>query len=960
MSSKPETVERELHELRRQFRELKREHQVLSEKYERTRAREKAKERLGDISTQAVVSFTPSGNVARCNMAFATLLGAVPEALTGSDLRSELSSAALQRLHTLLDTIQRQGESRGNPWSVEPRDGPSVWLLLDGVFLGGDPEQGTVYCALRPAPGDDATQSLLEDTSHFRTMFYEDPAIRLLIDPERQEIVDANNAAVEFYGYNRQEFQGLPLSSVNPLMKRGLDRALERTRESSRKHFRFKHILKNGEIREVDVFSGPLEMQGRKFVYSVVHDATEWRRAERRLREYSALLSGIMQNSAPMIYAKDRAGRYIYCNVSMCNYLERPQEEILGRTDRELFPEDRAREHRRWDWMTMETGEASTHEVLVWHEDREYYWMVTKFPMRDERQRIFGVCGISTDITERRVAEREVEAMNQQLAAVNEQLLASNEEMQGEVERRRLMEQELREREAQVRGILRAAPVGIGMQRNGVVRWSNEQLAHMLGHTREELDGMSAAKLYPSDAEHARIQRFKEEQLGSHGSSSVETRLRHRDGFELDVLLSFSSLRSGEPDEGVIFSALDVTERNRFVRELERTRDAAEVASRAKGEFVANMSHEIRTPLNGIMGMLQLMGITALTEEQKEYVDTALDSARGLMSVLNDILDFSLIESGKLVLRREPFHLREYLQPVVVMFREQAAFKGLDFVLDIHPDVPEGLSGDPGRLRQVLFNILGNAIKFTHEGEVRLSIYPMERPPAMRRAGLLMAVEDTGIGVPEDKLERVFDTFTQADGSHTRDYQGTGLGLAIVRRLLQIMGGEVTMTSRLGKGTTVWFCVPLDIRRSGSVQERDAHHLESAPWRVLVVEDNRVNRVMLQRFLKKLGATVTAVENGKHALDSLALDTFDVVLMDVQMPVMDGIAATRAIRAGKAGPRNRDVPIAALTAHAMSGDRDRFLDSGMDDYLAKPVSLESLARLIQRLTGKASGQGAPN
>ena len=332
---------------------------------------------------------------------------------------------------------------------------------------------------------------------------------------------------------------------------------------------------------------------------------------------------------------------------------------------------------------------------------------------------------------------------------------------------------------------------------------------------------------------------------------------------------------------------------------------------------------------------------------------TALESSRGLMSVLNDILDFSLIESGKLVLRREPFRLREYIQPVVIMFREQARARGIDFQVDIHEAVPEGLSGDPGRLRQVLFNVLGNAVKFTHEGEVRLEIYPAEPLGDSRRARLLIAVSDTGIGIPEDKLEQIFETFTQADGSYTRDYQGTGLGLAIVRRLLQIMGGEVAVASRRGQGTTIYICVPLDLRRSRAHIQKKRHSaadLGSARARGRGQPGQPDHAPAVPAEARSRGSWLRKTVAARW--DALVDGRFDLVLMDVQMPVMDGIEATRRIRAGEAGARNRDVPIAALTAHAMAGDRDRFLEAGMDDYLSKPVDLDALVQLMRRLLGK--------
>ena len=938
--------------LQKELLRLQRENDLLRAKNEAIKGELHAFRQLCSISPLACLEIDQTNHITLANRSWASLLGSTPEEVIGRRPEDFLTSFSAQDFSDLLEELHDLGHVYGREWLLETPDSAPVRLHMDGV-LQHDAAGRSALCLLRPAPDDAEALSILLEASHFRSLFLDDPAIRLLIDPHTLTIVDANRAACRFYGYTQPEFAGMPLTHINQLSPGALKRALAKAQGADRAQFRFRHRLKSGEVRHVDVISGPLSVRGRRFVYSLVRDATEDRRSERRLREYMALLTGIMNNSSPMVYAKDKTGKYIFCNARLSEYLGLPEEEIVGRTDRQLFPADRAKEHRDWDLKVLKAKTPMDHEVRVEQGGRIFYWLVTKFLLRDADGRILGVCGISTDITDRKLAAREVEAANQQMTAMNEQLRTSNRELHNEIERRKLIERELRERETLVRGILRSAPIGIGVVRNRILGWTNEHLAGMIGRSSEELNGKSARILYPDQEEFERVGREKHADVRRYGTGSIETRFIRANGEVLNVLLSSSFLVPDDFDAGLIFCALDVTDRHRFIRELERAKEAAEVASRAKGEFVANMSHEIRTPLNGIMGMLQLLNTTMLDGEQNEYVHTALESSRGLMSVLNDILDFSLIESGKLVLRNETFRLREYLTPLVVMFREQARTRGLDFVIDVHPDTPEILGGDPGRLRQVLFNLVGNAIKFTHEGEVRLELYPGEIESKESRALLLGAVSDTGIGIAEDKLEHIFETFTQVDGSYTRDYQGTGLGLAIVRRLLEIMGGDVGISSKPGVGTTVWFCIPLDMRLPVESESQVASDIRpAANVRVLVAEDNRVNGLMLKRFLEKLNARPHMVVNGQQALEALREETFDLVLMDVQMPIMDGLEATRRIRSGEAG-KQTDIPIAALTAHAMSGDRERFLEAGMDDYLAKPVDMQALSRLLRRMVRKS-------
>ncbi len=494
---------------------------------------------------------------------------------------------------------------------------------------------------------------------------------------------------------------------------------------------------------------------------------------------------------------------------------------------------------------------------------------------------------------------------------------------------------------------------------------ANNAFLLLAGQSEENLPGKSDFDLFTRpDAESFRLHDQRVLETGEPLYNLDET-VTASDGSVIRTTTSKLPYRDESGTiAGIIGIAWDITRLKEHEEQLARAREAADQANRAKSDFLANMSHEIRTPMNAIIGTTELALNTELSETQRDYLKMSLSAANSLLAIINDILDLSRIESGRLELEEVEFSPRELVEETTEMMRIQAVKKGLSLSCDIAPGIPEALAGDPGLLRQVLINLIGNAVKFTERGgiNVRLEAAPAG-PDAPGNTGpetaglvrLVLSVKDTGIGIPADMHRAIFEKFTQADSSTRRAYGGTGLGLAICKELALKMNGEIRVESEPGRGSTFYFSALLK-KAAGPIRATaarppaiEATGGDGVYLRILLAEDNEINQIMAREHLTRMGHPVSIASSGLEAITLLQARTFDLVLMDVQMPDMDGIEVTRFVRESGDPRIDRHIPIIAMTAHALKGDRERFIAAGMSDYIAKPVDWKKLDAIMKRV-----------
>ena len=727
-------------------------------------------------------------------------------------------------------------------------------------------------------------------------------------------VISWNAGAERLFGYAASEVVGRRVPELTPPDRAGEESEIvERIgRSESTEHFETVRVGKDGGHIPVALTVSPVRgADGRVVgVSKIAHDITERKRIENALRQKEEKYRELFENANDVLYTLDLAG-----NITSLN---RAGERITGYTRAEALrlniadvikPEDVAPVRQRIGKnLSGEPQPDFELEIFAKGGGRVTLEISSRAIMQDGAPA--GIQGIGRDVTERKRVQAELQAREAQLS------------------------------EAQQIAHLGSWEWDVGTNE---VTWSDEQF-RIFGLRPQEFDATYEgymALVHPDDRE--MVAATVERALREKRYPSFEHRVACRDG-TVRVIQADGKvvLDEGGVPAKLVGTTQDITERKRMEEELKRTRDAALESARLKSEFLANMSHEIRTPMNGVIGMTGLLLDTELSGEQRDYAETIRASADSLLTVINDILDFSKIEAGMLHFEKLDFNLCDAVEGTVEALAERAQSKGVEIASLVEPEVPCALRGDAGRLRQVLTNLAGNAVKFTTRGEV--TVRAAREREADEHLTLRFEVADTGIGIAEEARRRLFQPFVQADGSTTRKYGGTGLGLAIAKQLVELMGGEIGVESEEGKGSTFWFTARFEKQRVGSAAAAPAPKAELAGLRVLVVDDNATNRKIVERQVASWGMHSRSAAGGREALALLraaaqAGEPFDLALLDMMMPEMDGLELARAVRGDAATSATRLVMLTSLSQRA---DCDSLRRAGLDACLTKPIKQSQL------------------
>lgn len=747
-------------------------------------------------------------------------------------------------------------------------------------------------------------------------------------------ITSWNHAAERIYGYTAAEVMGHHISLLTPPDKTDeLNEIIEQLRQGGRiEQMETVRLRKNGQVINVSLTISPIkDVQGQIIgISSIARDITSQKQTENELRK----LSRAVEESPASVMITDIQGSINYVNPKFTRLTGYSPEEVIGKNPRILKSGETTPEDYKELWNTITSG---TEWRGIFHNRKkngELYWESASIsPINDEHGMVTNFIAVKEDITAMKEAQDELAKLSLVASKTDNAVIITNSD--------------------------------------GLVEWVNDGFTQMTGYTLAEMLGKKPGTILQGPLSDPEIVERISTQLKKKEHFAEEIVNYHKNGKPYWVSMDITPVRN-ERGKVVRFISIqrDTTQRKETEKALRQAREAADVANQTKSDFLASMSHEIRTPMNAIIGMADLLWDSSLTMEQRQHVQIFRSAGEHLLSLINDILDLSKIEAGQMTLQSVPFSLPALLKSIVDIMTIKATEKNITLSCAIAPDIGNEFVGDPDRLRQILINLVGNALKFTVAGSVHITV---ERAKGSDSGAatpsdtifLLFAVRDTGIGVPQEKLSMIFDKFTQVDSSLSRKTKGTGLGLAISRQLVLLMEGTLWAESIEGRGSTFYFTVSLKKNQQASLaateteEEKVQNVAKTAvageaerPLHILLVEDNEDNRFLILAYLKKLPHAVDIAVNGLEAVEKIRKGgVYDLIFMDVQMPVMDGYTATRHIRDWEAEHNLQSSVIIALTAHALQEDEQKSIDAGCDGHMTKPIKKQAFLAALQKFGG---------
>jgi PAS domain S-box-containing protein len=928
------------------------------------------------------------------------LLGRHYTALVRPDHRTDLRAFYRQQVADEIADTHRE-------FPVVTADGDEIWLGQRVQLIHRDGDVVGIQAVARDiTERKQAEAELRQNEERLRTMFEKHRAPMLLIDPGTGAIVDANASAVDFYGYDAGELTAMRIRDLNELPPDEVDRRRRAANRGDQNRFVFPHRLQSGEVRTVEVYSTPIQVQGTTRLFSIIHDITARQEAQRKLQESRRKFKTLFEASHDAIFLYDLDGQIIDANQRAADLFHMDRETLLQRKVKDIEPPEVRNKVTR-EFNRVRSGETVRFDTPFRREDGTQFQAEVSASPISVGVRVL-VQAIVRDVTEQREAEAEIRRL------------------------KNFYEQ-----------VLNAMPVHLAIfDPQGRYEYVTPS-AVSDPERRETIIGMTDvayARARGNDVEQARrrlrtIRRVAE----TRATEQFEETIAVPDGDNRHFVRFVSPLVQDDEVVQVLGFGMEITRRKQAETELRAAKQQAEASLEAQERFLATMSHEIRTPLNAVLGMTHLLARSELSDQQRSYLESIRFSADTLLSLLNTVLDYAKMEAEDLTLDETVFSPEGLSRQVAAMLRSKAIEKGVDLSIEIGDAVPDHVRGDAARISQVLTNLVSNALKFTDEGSVTLRVERWDRPPARPHALILedaslpsggddaivptgegpvwlqMQVADTGIGIPEDQQEHVFEDFGRAEAPDGRRRSGTGLGLSIVCRILEHMGGSIDLDSEVGRGTVVTVkapfgtasddAAPKDVwlddarpgrsrpgrsrpgtagtdgadpgparpddagaargtgRRSagGGDAHLDGHEGTLTGRRILVVEDNALNQVVVRDLLTGWGAAVDVAETGTEALrhlgvrDDAPAPSYDIVLMDVQMPGMDGLEATRRLRR-----HGTAIPVVALTASMLQDNRQKAFDAGMDAFVTKPFDPEDLYQTVTEHLPERMSSPAPD